>query len=60
MLKGCSAGVVGGKEVDNIILSQQKFYCDKHVFVITKHIFCRDKIFVIFAATNVLSQETQA
>ena len=43
----------------NIVLSQQKFYRDKHVFVTTKHIFCRDKVFKCyfccdksFVATN--------
>ena len=31
----------------NILLSQQKFYCSKHAFVVTKDVFVTTKLFLL-------------
>ena len=48
--------IIGGSRHKYHFLLWQKFCRDKHVFVATKHIFCRDKIFCVdktFVVTNI-------
>ena len=48
--------IIGGSCHKYHFLLWQKFCRDKHVFVATKHVFCRDKIFCVdktFVVTNI-------
>ena len=41
----------------NITLSRQKFCRDKHTFVATKHVFCRNKSMLVNLFTKRLSRQ---